>query len=81
MLAEEVKRRIEAGLPGAYVEVRDFTGTGDHFEAIIVSDKFAGLTLVQRHQTVYRTLGEAVGGEVHALTLKALTPEQYGQQR
>lgn len=81
MSTEEVKRRIEAGLPGAYVEVRDFTGTGNHFEALIVSDKFAGLTAVQRHQEVYRTLGEAIGDQVHALTLKALTPEQYGQQR
>jgi stress-induced morphogen len=81
VLAEEIKQRIEAGLPGAQVEVRDYTGGGDHFEALVVSDSFEGKTLVQRHQAVYSVLGDAMRAEIHALTLSTLTPNQYRQRR
>ena len=81
MLAEEIKQRIEAGLPGAHVEVRDYTGGGDHFEALVVSDSFEGKTLVQRHQAIYGVLGDAMRAEIHALTLTTLTPNQYRQRR
>jgi acid stress-induced BolA-like protein IbaG/YrbA len=81
MQAEELKRIIEQGLPGAVVEVRDFTGGGDHFEALVVSRDFEGKTLVERHQAVYAILGDAMRAQVHALTLKTLTPAQYQQRR
>jgi acid stress-induced BolA-like protein IbaG/YrbA len=81
MQAEELKKLIEQGLPGAHVEVRDFTGGGDHFEALVVSEQFEGKTLVQRHQAVYAALGDAMRAQVHALTLKTLTPAQYQQRR
>ena len=68
---------IEAGLPGAHVEVRDTTGGGDHFEALVVSNQFEGKGLVERHQLIYRALGDAMRARVHALSLKALTPAQY----
>ena len=72
---------IERGLPGALVEVRDFTGGGDHFEAIVVSESFEGKSLVERHQAVYNALGDAMRARVHALTLKTLTPEQHANRR
>lgn len=81
MLAEDLKKLIEQGLPGAHVEVRDFTGGGDHFEALVVSQDFEGKTLVERHQAVYGALGDAMRAQVHALTLKTLTPAQYQQRR
>jgi acid stress-induced BolA-like protein IbaG/YrbA len=81
MQAEELKKLIERGLPGALVEVRDFTGGGDHFEALVVSPEFEGKSLVERHQTVYGALGEAMRVQVHALTLKTLTPAQYQQRK
>ncbi len=81
MQAEQLKKLIEQGLPGAHVEVRDFTGGGDHFEALVVSEQFEGKTLVQRHQAVYAALGDAMRAQVHALTLKTLTPAQYQQRR
>jgi acid stress-induced BolA-like protein IbaG/YrbA len=81
MQAEELKRIIEQGLPDAHVEVRDYTGGGDHFEALVVSQEFEGKTLVQRHQAVYAALGDAMRAQVHALTLKTLTPAQYQQRR
>ena len=81
MEAAEVKGMIEAGLPGARVEVQDATGGGNHFEALVVSDKFEGKGLIERHQIVYATLGDAMRQAVHALALKTLTPSQYENRR
>jgi acid stress-induced BolA-like protein IbaG/YrbA len=81
MRPEELKAKIERALPGAQVEVRDFTGGGDHFEALVVSAEFEGKSLVERHQAVYGALGDALRAEVHALTLKTLTPAQYQQRK
>lgn len=72
---------IERALPGAHVEVRDTTGGGDHFEALVVSENFEGKGLVERHQAVYGALGNAMRARVHALTLKTLTPSQYQNRR
>jgi len=77
MDTDEIRMMIERGLPGATVEVRDATGGGDHFEALVVSDRFEGLSLIERHQAVYGALGEAMRARVHALTLKTLTPAQH----
>ena len=81
MDAGEVKQMIESGLPGALVEVQDTTGGGDHFEALVVSDRFEGRGLVERHQLVYGALGDAMRVRVHALTLKTLTPAQHQNRR
>jgi acid stress-induced BolA-like protein IbaG/YrbA len=81
MDAQEIKQLIELGLPGAYVEVRDTTGGGDHFEAVVVSDRFEGKGLVERHQAVYATLGDAMQSRIHALSLTTLTPSQYSNRR
>lgn len=74
---QDIKRLIEAGLPGAQVEV---TGDGHHFEALVVSEAFAGKTKIQQHQLVYRTLGDRMRGEIHALSMRTLTPEQWRQE-
>jgi acid stress-induced BolA-like protein IbaG/YrbA len=73
----EVRQLIERGLPGAIVQVEDTTGGGDHFEALVVSEKFDGRSLVERHQLVYAALGDAMRVRVHALALKTLTPAQH----
>jgi acid stress-induced BolA-like protein IbaG/YrbA len=78
---KEVENMIRRGIPGAHVEVRDTTGGGDHFEALIVSGVFEGKGLVERHQTVYKALGDAMRVRVHALSLKTLTPAQYENRR
>ena len=70
-------QRIQAALPGAQVEIQDTTGTGDHFEARVVSPAFAGKTLVEQHQLVYAPLQDLLKtGELHALALKTYSPEQ-----
>jgi acid stress-induced BolA-like protein IbaG/YrbA len=74
MNAEEVARLIRAGLPGADVRVQSEDQT--HFAARIVAEQFSGLRSVARHQLVYRTLGERMGGAIHALSIEALTPAE-----
>jgi stress-induced morphogen len=73
-----ISARILAALPDAQVDVRDTTGTGDHFEAQVVSAAFQGLPLVRQHQLVYGALDEKLAtGELHALALKTFTPDQW----
>jgi acid stress-induced BolA-like protein IbaG/YrbA len=81
MEASEIQQMIARGIPGAHVEVRDYTGGGDHFEALVVSASFEGKSLVERHQDVYNALGDAMRARVHALTLKTLTPAQHANRR
>ena len=76
MNPEEVARLIRAGLPGA--DVRVLSEDQTHFSARIVAEQFAGLRSVARHQMVYRTLGERMGREIHALSIEALTPAEAG---
>ena len=76
MNPEEVARLIRAGLPGAEVRVQSEDQT--HFAARIVAGQFAGLRSLARHQMVYRTLGERMGHEIHALSIEALTPDEAG---
>ncbi len=76
MNPEEVARLIRAGLPGA--DVRVLSEDQTHFSARIVAGQFAGLRSVARHQMVYRTLGERMGREIHALSIEALTPAEAG---
>jgi acid stress-induced BolA-like protein IbaG/YrbA len=73
-----IRSRILEALPDSDVEVRDTTGTGDHFEARVVSPAFAGKPMVQQHQLVYAPLQEWLKtGELHALALKTYSPEQW----
>ena len=76
MNPEEVARLIRAGLPGAQVRVQSDDNT--HFAARIVAREFAGKKSLARHQLVYRTLGELMGREIHALSIEALTPAESG---
>jgi stress-induced morphogen len=72
--AQELRDRIVAAFPGADVDVEDLTGGGDHFRAEIVSDRFAGLPLIEQHKLVYDVFGAEVGGPIHALSIKTSTP-------
>jgi len=67
MTKDDIRALIEAGLPGARVTVAG--DDGRHFEAEVVTPAFLGKTPVQQHRMVYATLGERVGGEIHALKL------------
>jgi stress-induced morphogen len=66
---DEIRRAIDAALPGARTEVVDTTGAGDHFDVSVRADAFAGKTLVEQHQLVYRALGGLMP-RIHALSLR-----------
>ena len=66
---DDVRRSIETALPGARVAVTDTTGAGDHFDVEVRAAAFAGKTLVEQHQLVYRALGHLMP-EIHALSLR-----------
>ena len=70
---ESIKSGIEAGLACERVEVM---GDGQHFQAQIVSTAFEGKSRVQRHQLVYKALGDRMREEIHALSMQTLTPEE-----
>ena len=71
---DDVRRYIAAGL--ACEELR-VDGDGRHFDALVVSSAFEGKSRVQRHQLVYAALGDRMREEVHALSIKALTPAEW----
>lgn len=78
MRTEDVKQRLEEALPGAVAMVGDMTGTGDHFEAVVIAPQFEGKSRVQQHKAVYAALGELVDGRtIHALALKTFTPAEW----
>jgi acid stress-induced BolA-like protein IbaG/YrbA len=74
---EDIKRWIEAGLTDAEARV---AGDGHHFEAIVICPAFAGKSSVQQHQMVYRALGDKMKADIHALSMRTLTPEQWAQE-
>jgi len=79
---EKVKQRIASALPDAEVEVKDLTGTGDHFEARVVSAAFDGQTMVDQHKLVYAPLQDWLkSGELHALALRTFSPSQWERFR
>ena len=69
-----IEQSIRAGLNVTHLEVR---GDGAHFEAIIVSPSFAGLSRVKQHQLVYAALGDRMREEIHALSMKTFSPEEW----
>jgi len=69
-----IKSYIASGIECTHLEV---DGDGQHFTAVIVSSAFAGKRLIQRHQLVYAALGDRMKAEIHALSMKTLTPEEY----
>lgn len=73
---EQLKSLIEAGIPDADVAVRDLTGTRDHFGVRVASRAFAGKSLVEQHQMVYRAVGNELTNAVHALQVHTVVPEE-----
>ncbi|MCE2915821.1 MAG: BolA family protein [Rubrivivax sp.] len=71
---DDVARFIAAGLPCEHLAVE---GDGRHFYATIVSTQFDGLSRVRRHQRVYTALGDRMREQIHALSMKTLTPAEH----
>ncbi len=71
----EIAALIEAGLPNAVVSVQSPDNT--HFEAVVVAKAFDGKRALQRHQLIYECLGSLIGNEIHAMSIRAHTPEEW----
>lgn len=69
---QELKVRIEAGIPGS---VADVTGDGQHFNALVSAPAFAGLSRIAQHKLVYDVFGDEVGDRIHALSIKTTATE------
>ena len=78
MQSEEIQTMIQRGLPEAEVKV---TGDGRHFDAVVISEAFAGKSLLEQHRMVYATLGSKMGGDIHALTMRTYTRAQWEQAK
>jgi acid stress-induced BolA-like protein IbaG/YrbA len=79
--AQGIGELIRGALPDADVEVVDVKGTGDHFEARVVSAAFEGLSMIEQHQRVYAPLkAHLATGELHALALKTYTPSAWSRR-
>jgi BolA protein len=84
---ERIERRLREALEGEPVEVVDEShrhaghagarGGGGHFRALVVSARFRGASRIERQRMVFRALAEEMGGEIHALSLRTLTPEEW----
>lgn len=75
---DSVRQGISSGLACDHLEVM---GDGQHFEAVIVSAAFDGKTRVQRHQLVYAALGDRMRQEIHALSMRTLTPSEWQESK
>jgi acid stress-induced BolA-like protein IbaG/YrbA len=74
---DQVQHYIAAGLPCEHLSVE---GDGQHFFATIVSVEFDGMSRIKRHQRVYQALGDRMRAEIHALSMKTLTPAEWAAQ-
>ncbi len=67
---QEIERLIRQGIPDCHVKVTDLTGAFDHFEVSVESKSFLGKSMIDQHRMIYATLGDSVGGPIHALKIK-----------
>ena len=72
--AQSIQQNIEQGMTHSYLTVN---GDGTHFEAVVVSEEFVGKSRIQRHQRVYQTLGDRMRNEIHALSMKTYTLQEW----
>ena len=78
MTSDEIKRMIEAGIPGAQAHV---DGDGSHFVARVVSDAFTDLPMIKQHKLVYGALGNSMESAIHALSIQTYTPAAWEKAR
>ncbi len=85
-IGNKIEQKLGERLDLHHIEIKDFTGRhlnhkqhdgGFHLEAVIVSESFIGKTLIDRHKIIYAALGELLKHEIHAFSMKTLTPEEW----
>lgn len=76
MTEEKIRELLTTAFPGAKITTFDYTGGGDHWRVTIVADAFTGKNLVERHQMVYKALGDSMKQQIHALSLETKAPDE-----
>ena len=76
MKPAEITAKIRASIPDAEVELKDLTGTEDHWQATVISSLFSGKSLIERHRLVMAALAAEMKGPIHALTMDLKTPDE-----
>ena len=79
MTSQDIETLVRSGFPEAVVQVVDQVGDGNHFQAVVITPAFTGKSLVERHQLVYGSLKGAMADRIHALSIKAYTPDEWAQ--
>ncbi len=77
MPIDKVRGQLEKAFPDDRIELSSPQQDDNHFQLLIVSEQFAGKSMVEQHQLVYRALGDAMQEAIHALALRTYTPEQW----
>ena len=80
MNVDKVRELIQNGIAGSTAEVIDTTGTNDHFSAVVISDSFESLSLIEQHQMVYKAVGSYMTNEIHALEIKTFSKKQWKEK-
>ncbi|MBP9088814.1 MAG: BolA family transcriptional regulator [Kofleriaceae bacterium] len=80
MNPNDIIAKIRISLPDAVVTLEDLTGTKDHWKAHIVSNRFAGLSLIARHRLVNQALADELKGPIHAFTMDVATPAEAARR-
>lgn len=81
MSPAELEATLKRAFPDAEIQVKDLTGTQDHYQARIVTAAFAGKSRIEQHRLVYAALGDAMHGPVHALALETHSPEAWAKKQ
>jgi len=80
MIEKKIEKKIELGLNNPKIFIQDMTGSNNHFNLIIISNSFDGLSLIEQHRIVYKLLNDMISKEIHALQLKTLTWDQWKKE-
>jgi len=80
MIEKKIEKKIELGLNNPKIFIQDMTGANNHFNLIIISNSFDGLSLIEQHRIVYKLLNDMISKEIHALQLKTLTWDQWKKE-
>ena len=80
MLENKIKKILKNKIKNSQIFIRDMTGNNDHFNLIVISNIFEGLTLIEQHKIVYKALDSLITKEIHALQLKTITLEQWKKE-
>ena len=81
MNIEEIKQRLNSNFENDKVEVFDSRGTGDHFSIIIISNRFDGVSLVDRHRMIYSIFEDKIVNEIHALQIQTYTLDEWKRKK